>query len=236
MHLNLIDRGKAGIRGERRPWSLVTRLAVYYTICATALLLIAMWILYAFVVQHINADDNQFLADTLRSVKADLAEKHSNSDRLFADEVPPGTTDYFVRILDQRTNQVIAERPAAGDRASPSIFPVPPPDGRIPTEGVEYKSPSGHWYFLMTASAVLDSDSPRPVVIQVAQDGSDEKAFMQNFGKLLLGVLTGGIICSATIVFFTARRALRPLEEMARKRCKRRNSISVLAVADGQAN
>jgi len=213
--MSLIERGKAGIRAERRPWSLVTRLAVYYTICATALLLIAMWILYAFVVEHINADDNQFLADTLRSVKADLAEKHSSSDRLLADEVPPGTTDYFVRILDQRTKQVIAERPVAGDRVSPSIFPAPLPDGRIPAEGFEYKSRLGHWYFLMSASAVLGSDSSRPVVIQVAQDGSDEKAFMQNFGKLLLGVLIGGIICSATIAFFAARRALRPLEEMA---------------------
>jgi two-component system heavy metal sensor histidine kinase CusS len=215
MRSSLVNQRAEGAGAERRPWSLVTRLGVYYTICATALLLIAMSILYAFVVQHINADDNEFLADTLRSVKADLAEKHSNSDGLLADEVPPGTTDYFVRILDQRTKQVVAERPAAAHRVSPSIFPAPPPDGRIPKEGIEYKSPSGHWYFLMSASAVLGSDSLRPVVIQVAQDGSDEKAFMQNFGKLLLSVLIGGIICSATIAYFAARRALRPLEEMA---------------------
>jgi two-component system, OmpR family, heavy metal sensor histidine kinase CusS len=215
MRLNLVEPGEEAIRAERKPWSLVTRLAVYYTICATALLLIAMSILYSFVVQHINADDNEFLADTLRSVRADLTEKHSESDRLLADEVPPGTTDYFVRLLDQRTKQVIAERPAFGHRLSPSIFPAPPADGRIPTEGVEYKSASGHWYLLMSASAVLNSDASRPVVIQVAQDGSDEKDFMQNFAKLLLGVLIGGIICSATIALFAARRALRPLEEMA---------------------
>ena len=174
-----------------------------------------MSILYGFVIQHINADDNQFLADTLRAVSVDLAEKHSNSDRLLADEVPPGTTDYFVRVLDQQSKQVIAEQPAVGDRVSPSIFPAPLPDGGIPAEGVEYKSPSGHWYFLMSALSVLDADSPRPIIIQVAQDGSDEKAFMQNFSRLLLCVLIGGIICSATIAFFAARRALRPLEEIA---------------------
>ena len=137
MRSSLVNQRAEGAGAERRPWSLVTRLGVYYTICATALLLIAMSILYAFVVQHINADDNEFLADTLRSVKADLAEKHSNNDRLLADEVPPGTTDYFVRVLDQRTKQVIAERPAAGKRVSPSIFPAPLPDGRIPAEGFE---------------------------------------------------------------------------------------------------
>ena len=204
-----------GARAERRPWSLVTRLAVYYTICATVLLLVAMSILYAFVVQHIDADDDLFLADTLRSVKADLAEKHLASDHLLADEVPPGTIDYFVRILDQQTKQVIAERPQIGHRVPPSIFPAPPGDGQIPADGFEYKSPSGHWYFLMSATGVLNSESPRPVVIQVAQDGSDEKAFMRNFGRLLLAVLIGGIICSGTIAFFAARRALRPLEEMA---------------------
>jgi two-component system heavy metal sensor histidine kinase CusS len=174
-----------------------------------------MAILYSFVVQHINADDNEFLADTLRAVRADLSHKYKDDHHLLADEVPPGTTDYFVRILDQPTKQIIAERPAWGDRVPPSLFPSPPPGGRIPADGIEYKSPSGHWYFLMSASAVLDSDSPKPVVIQVAQDGSDEKAFMKNFGKLLLGVLIGGIICSATIAFLAARRALRPLQEMA---------------------
>src|SRR5580692_2600543 len=214
MHLKLVERGDESIRAKRRPWSLVTRLAAYYTVCATALLLVAMSILYDFVVQHIDADNDQFLADTLRAVRADLSHKHTD-ENLLADEVPPGTTDYFVRVLNQETKQVIAERPAWGHRVPPSLFPTPPPDGRIPKEGIEYKSPSGHWYFLMSASAVLDSDSHRPVVIQVAQDGSDEKAFMENFGKLLLGVLIGGIICSATIAFFTARRALRPLEEMA---------------------
>jgi len=34
-----------------------------------------MVILYSVLVQHINADDNNFLADKLRAVRADLAEK-----------------------------------------------------------------------------------------------------------------------------------------------------------------
>jgi len=215
MHLKLVERGDEGIRAKRRPWSLVARLAAYYTVCATALLLVAMSILYDFVVQHIDADDDQFLADTLRAVRADLSDKHTNDNHLLADEVPPGTTDYFVRVLDRETKQVIDERPAWGSRVPPSLFPTPPPDGLVPTQGIEYKSPSGHWYFLMSALAVLDSNSPKPVVIQVAQDGSDEKEFMQNFGKLLVGVLIGGIACSAAIAFLAAKRALRPLEEMA---------------------
>lgn len=39
--------------------------------------------------------------------------------------------------------------------------------------------------------------------------------FRQNFGKLLLAVLLGGIVSSAAIAFLVAKRGLRPLEDMA---------------------
>jgi two-component system, OmpR family, heavy metal sensor histidine kinase CusS len=200
---------------ERRPWSLVTRLAVYYTFSAALLLVVAMSILYVVVVQHINTVDNLFLADTLRAVQADLADKRTISNQLLADEVPPGTTDYFVRVLDRDTKQVIAEQPEMGDRLSPSLFPNPLSEDHIPAEGIEYQAPSGNWFLLMSASAVLDSNSPKPVLVQVAQDRSDDKEFTENFGKLLAAVLIGGIVCSAAIAFLGAKRALRPLEEMA---------------------
>ena len=215
MHLNLLEREGQAVRGERRPWSLVTRLAVYYTISAAVLLVAAMSILYVVVVQHINTADNLFLADTLRAVQAALADKSTVSDQLLEDEVPPGTTDYFVRVLDKGTKQVIAEQPEIGDRLSPSMFPEPLSEDRVPTEGIEYKTPSGQWFLLMSASALLGSNSAKPVLIQVAQDRSDDKEFTENFGKLLAAVLIGGIVCSAAIAFWTAKRALRPLEEMA---------------------
>lgn len=205
----------ASLTKVERPWSLVTRLAVSYTISASMLLFVAMLILYGVVLQHINANDNLFLSDTVRAVRADLPGKRANSDQLLADEVPPGTTDYFIRVLDSRTKQVVAERPEMGDRLPVSSFPPPPPGDRIPTEGIEYKSPSGSPFLLMSASAILDPDSPRSVIVQAAQDRSDDIEFRENFGKLLLAVLLGGIASSAAIAFLVAKRALRPLEDMA---------------------
>jgi two-component system, OmpR family, heavy metal sensor histidine kinase CusS len=201
--------------GQRRPWSLVTRLAVYYTLSAAVLLGVAMSILYVVVVQHINTVDNLFLADTLRAVQADLADKRTITSELLADEVPPGTTDYYVRVLDLNTKEMIAEEPPIGDRLPPITFPEPLSASRVPTEGLEYKTPNGHWFLLMSASAVLNSKSPKPVLIQVAQDRSDDKEFTKNFGTILAAVLIGGIVCSAAIAFWAAKRALRPLEEMA---------------------
>ena len=205
-----------GSRAERRPWSLVTRLAVYYTVSGAILLGVAMFVLYVVVVQHINTADNLFLADTLRAVKADLADKRTVNDQLLADEVPPGTNDYFVRVLDGTTKQVIAEQPPeVGKRLSYSFFPEPLPGGKVPTEGIEYKTPSGKWFLLMSASAILDSNLPTTVTIQAAQDRSDDKAFTEDFGKILAGVLAAGIACSAATALLVAKRALRPLKEMA---------------------
>ena len=213
--LNSSNSSKPDSSGERRPWSLATRLAVYYTLSAAVLLVVAMSSLYLVVVHHINTADNLFLADTLRAVQADLADKRTINSELLADEVPPGTTDYFVRVLDWTSKQLIAEQPEIGDRLPSSMFPEPLSEDRVPTEGLEYKTPNGHWFLLMSASAVLDSNSPKPVLVQVAQDRSDDKKFTKNFGELLAGVLTGGIVCSAAIAFWAAKRALRPLKEMA---------------------
>src|ERR1700758_5691459 len=108
---NSLNSSNSFSPGQRRPWSLVTRLAVYYTLSAAVLLGVAMSILHFAVVQHINTADNLFLADTLRAVQADLADKRMIDNELLADEVPPGTNDYFVRVLDLSTKEMLAEEP-----------------------------------------------------------------------------------------------------------------------------
>ncbi len=92
-------------------------------------LLVTMAILYSVLVEHINADDNNFLADKLRAVRADLAEKKVGQGELLADDVPIGASDYFVRVLDPQTGQVAAERTQMGGRPlPPSVFPSSPAD------------------------------------------------------------------------------------------------------------
>jgi two-component system heavy metal sensor histidine kinase CusS len=67
----------------------------------------------------------------------------------------------------------------------------------------------------MSALAELDHGAPQSVVLQIAQDRSDDKVFTKYFGELLLAVLAGGVACSAAVALLVAQRALRPLEEMA---------------------
>jgi two-component system, OmpR family, heavy metal sensor histidine kinase CusS len=212
--LNPVKSEAKGARSQRRPRSLVTRLAVFYTLGTTALLLVTMVVLYGVVVRYSDANDNLFLNDKLRAVRADLAVKKANQGELLAEEVASETSDYFVRVLDRRTGKVLAESAGMGKRVSPSVFPAPPSNGHIPEEGTEYKTSAGKWFLLMSAFAEIDRMMPRPVVLQIAQDRSDDKAFADFFRNLLLAVLVGGAGCSAAVAVLVARRALRPLEQM----------------------
>src|ERR1700731_1024593 len=108
----------------------------------------------------------------------------------------------------------IGERPEMGKWLSPSVFTAPAPNGQIPEEGSEYKTSAGKWFLLMSAFAEIDRMMPRPVVLQIAQGRSDDKAFADFFRNLLLAVLVGGAGCSAAVAAVVARRALRPLEQM----------------------
>jgi two-component system heavy metal sensor histidine kinase CusS len=214
MSSNLDEIGLATARPQRRPWSLVARLAVFYTLCATGLLLVTMAMLYEVVVQHGIADDNTFLIDKLKAAGADLVDKKAGQGRLLEDEVPIEATDYFIRVLDQQTGQVLAERPKMA-KLPPLAFPSPPPNGQTPAQGVEYKTSTGKWFLLMSAVAELDRDTPHPVLLQIAQDRSDDRAFAAFFRQLLVGVLVGGAVCSAAVALLIARQALRPLGELA---------------------
>jgi hypothetical protein len=107
-------------------------------------------------VQHTNTDDNNFLADKLRAIRADLVEKKVAQGELLADDVPIGASDYFVRVLAPQTGQVVAQRPQMGGRAlPPSVFPSSPADGQIPAQGADYKTSGGKWFLLMSALVEL---------------------------------------------------------------------------------
>jgi two-component system, OmpR family, heavy metal sensor histidine kinase CusS len=214
MCLNPVKSEADPNRSQRRPWSLVARLAVFYTLATTALLLVTMAVLYGVVVRYSDANDNLFLNDKLRAVRADLAVKKANGGELLAEEVASEIADYFVRVLDRRTGKVLAESPEMGKWLSPSVFPAPPSNGHIPEAGTEYKTSAGKWFLLMSAFAEIDRMMPRPVILQIAQDRSDDKAFADFFRNLLLAVLVGGAVCSAAVAVVVARRALRPLQQL----------------------
>jgi two-component system, OmpR family, heavy metal sensor histidine kinase CusS len=178
-------------------------------------LLVTMVVLYDVVVRYGLINDNLFLTDKLRGVRADLASGKANQVGLLADVIPTEASDYFIRVLDRRTGKVLAESPEMGKQLATTVFPAPPSDGHIPDQGIEYKTSAGKWFLLMSTIAEIDRTAPRPVILQIAQDRSDDKAFADFFRSLLLVVLLGGAGCSVAVAVLVARQALRPLRQMA---------------------
>src|SRR3981081_4285581 len=105
MCLHPVKSEATSARRQRRPCSLVDRLAVFYTLATTALLLVTMAVLYGVVVRYSDANDNLFLNDKLRAVRADLAAKKANGGELLVEQVASEPSDYFVRVLDRRTEK-----------------------------------------------------------------------------------------------------------------------------------
>src|SRR5258708_27955582 len=133
---------------------------------SNGLLLVTMAILYEVVVQHSIADDNTFLIDKLKAVRADLVDKEASQGRLLENEVPIEATDYFIRALDRHTGEVLAERPKMA-KLPPSVLPSPPPNGQTPAQGVQYKTSTGTCFLLISSVAGLDSVTPHPLLLQI---------------------------------------------------------------------
>src|SRR5260221_14017587 len=122
MRLNPVKSEATSAGVQSRPWSLVARLAVFYTLGTTALLLVTMVVLYGVGVRYSDASDNLFLNDKLRAVRADLAVKKANQGELLAEEVASETSDYFVLGLDRRTGKELVESMEEGKLLSPWGF------------------------------------------------------------------------------------------------------------------
>jgi two-component system heavy metal sensor histidine kinase CusS len=196
--------------------SIVLRLIVLSTLTSTALLLAAMTAIYFALARHIDAEDVGFLTDRLHEVRAELQESDEGFALLLREFPTPSDArpgGHFIRILDEK-GEVLAEMPGMANQLPPSIFPAPglvqEPLGRT----LEYKTSGGRWFLLSAAWAKGRRPEAPTLLVQIAQDRSDDHAFMNGFRLLLGGLLAAGAIAAAVLGGVVARRGLRPLTEI----------------------
>ncbi len=187
------------------PRSIATQLVLLFTPAAACLLYLGLTVFYWFVVRHATEEDNNFLADNIQLLQADLA--HSSDPASFGRELGIARTGahstYLVRVLD-RSGAVVTE--TAGMR---ELLPVAKFAPANASKFVSYRA--GGRQFALGSSQFANS----PYLLQVAQDRSEDDEFARNFGWLLAIVLPVAIIAAAAIAVIVARRGLRPLAEMA---------------------
>ena len=142
---NPAESGAAVVRQQGRSWSLVARLAFFYTLGVAALLLVTMAILYGVVVQHIDADDNTFLIDKLRAARTDLADNRFYRADAARSSNPTGAglgLAIVKSIMDLHGGSVSARsEPGEGTTVTLKFFREKPPAQSHHQDCRDFKSP-----------------------------------------------------------------------------------------------
>jgi two-component system heavy metal sensor histidine kinase CusS len=196
--------------------SIAGRLVVLYTLTTTALLLAAIAAIYFALARHIDEEDVGFLTDRLHEVRTALEESEKPIAQLVREFPPPSDAQpsgHFIRILDER-GVVLAAMPGMAEQLPISIFPPPAMMAQQLGRTIEYRSSSGRGFLLAAAWAKRGGAEAPALLVQIAQDRSDDQTFMNGFRMLLGGLLLAGAIAAAGLGGMVARRGLRPLQEI----------------------
>ena len=189
-------------------WSIAARLIGLYTLAAAVLLASAMFVVHGALVRHNEGEDRGFLADKLRAIQADLSDVAADRAR-FAQKVIEWSggepVAYSVRVLGGR-GEVLEETRQMSAHLPPRFFPLPGDSVK------ESHTDDGRWFLLATAH--VEARSGEALIVQLAQDRSDDKAFMAHFRNLLIVVVVAGVLAAAAIASIVTKRGLRPLAEM----------------------
>lgn len=200
-------------------WSIAKRLAWFYTLSSSLLLIVACGFLYWILNTTLEKEDENFLnnrAGELRAILQDQPEDTKTLEREVRNEnlEPTGfQSRTYSRILDEQ-GRVLYETPGMKNEIPLTLFA----EHTLPINTLKnWESSSSGKTFRMVVTYAETKISPNArYQIQVAMDESSEAALMKRYGSFLAGVLVLGILCSAVIGIVAARHSMRPLKEITR--------------------
>jgi two-component system heavy metal sensor histidine kinase CusS len=197
------------------PHSITGRLILLYSLSTAVLLAAAFGILYYAVAKAIDQEDQALLRDKFREVSADLvAHPPAKPPGIYdlLDRVDLGSRTYLVRILDTK-DKLLGENSGMEKVLPASIFPAPS-EGKSESMVTTDRAVSGRWFLLLSGWITTAGPETQRFLVQVAQDRSGDRRFLQTFLRILGGVLVSGISAAVLIGWLVARRGLKPVEEL----------------------
>ncbi|HEY1581688.1 MAG TPA: heavy metal sensor histidine kinase [Chthoniobacterales bacterium] len=197
--------------GTPRPWSIVLRLALLFTVAAAAMLLFAMAAAYWVVVQHVDHDNDRYLTDKLAAVRADIA-ADAGAQSLNRELSIIRTADkaYAVRVIDA-TGNVVAESPRMRKMLPIDVFPKSLTiRGQRPNTAI-YHARNGKTFALVTAPADFENQH---LTLQLAQERTHDERFRTRYAGLLTGIVGCAVVTCAGVALLVIRRSLLPLKRL----------------------
>ena len=171
----------------KRPLSLAARLAVTYAVCAFALLAVANLVLFRALESNFDREDDEFLAAQMVELKR--WRQHPN--------LAARPAVRWGRIIAPG-GALLFESEKMGALLPPSVF------GSGQSE-----------LWRQNRLFRLRSERANGVEIQLALDKSGDFELLSRYARQMLGVMLGGLLLSAALGYFVARRGLAPLGVMA---------------------
>lgn len=199
-----------------RSSSIAKRLAWFYTLASSLLLIFASVFLYWVLGVTLEKEDERMLANQIHELKTILQTQHGCAKALEREVTHgnAGMTSFqyhiYSRILDD-VGRTLVESPGMEGEIPPLAFPA---TNSTPYTSLKWRSASGKTYLLAASPADAGGTDRTLRQIQVALDGSLEDALISRYERYLMVVLLIGIVASAVIGIVAARRGMQPLTDI----------------------
>jgi two-component system heavy metal sensor histidine kinase CusS len=198
-------------REPARPWSIASRLTVWYTAAAFVLVLTATGYQYFALARNLDREDDQFLIEKVRAVRRVL-EDHPGDRAAIAEQVATeGESEesrFLIRVSFTGRAEDAVESPGMAQVLPWTVFPSP----GAGTEGEvseEHETADGRAFRLRS----YQSEST-PAVIQVAMNTSHDDEILEDYRRRLSYVLGLSLIAAAAGGYWIARRGVRPIADV----------------------
>jgi two-component system, OmpR family, heavy metal sensor histidine kinase CusS len=186
---------------SRKPPSLALRLSAWYAGSAFILLLAGTGFLYWELVQSFDTEDDQYLSEKVNTLRELL---HEHDFRTLKWEVEgESAARPAVEVLSRvfaADGAIVAETAGMREQLPAPVFPAP--------NRIEYRTFRERIFRVL---AVRDPDYR----LQVGVEVTFERNLLSRYRERLWSVLAMGLLLSAMVGYWIARRGIRPVEEIA---------------------
>ena len=199
---------------RRSSWSLAARLTAWYASSAFALILLATGFLYWALSRSLDREDDQLLADRVRTL-GDLLRGRPGDAAVVRREVVATaqarlSIPLYIRLID-RGGSPLAETPGMGELLPMATFPGPLTE---PGRGADLRTGEGRSFRGLAMRLEGGSEDDAPAVVQVAMDRSQEGELLADYRRNILLVLGVGLAVCTAVGYHIARRGIRPIHEI----------------------
>lgn len=197
-------------------WSIAARLSLSYALSTLLLLSLSIGFLYWVLQGNLDREDNQTLIEKAEILRLLLVRRPADG-QLLRQEVEwesaaRHSTSLYVRLLDVQGRTLIESTGMHHVLAS-AHFPPYSEDSKT-ARFVDYRTADGRSFRLLTAATSPGDNGGSKRLIQVALDRSNEARLLAEFRRNMAFVLLTGLLLSAALGLWVARRGMRPVQDM----------------------